>query len=105
MGLNARVVALLAYLFQWISGLIILLLEKENRFVRFHAAQSIILFAGLGVLQLVTGILPFTGFLSGILGIAQLVFWILMMVNAYKGRYYKIPVIGDYAEKLAERFR
>lgn len=100
MGLQPNVAALLCYLAGWITGLIFFLVEKENRFVRFHAMQSLITFGGLMALYIVLGIIPVVGWLLlPIVGLAQIVLWVLLMVKAYQGEMFKLPVIGDIAEK------
>lgn len=101
LGLDANVAALLSYLGGFISGIIIFVLEKENKFVRFHAMQSLILFGGFFVLQI---ILVFTIVLIVVVplvNIAGLILWVILMVKAYKGEMYKLPIIGDMAEKNA----
>jgi uncharacterized membrane protein len=99
-GMNQNVAGLLCYLVGWITGLIFFLIEKDNKFVRFHAMQSIITFGGLTMLFMVLGFIPVLGWvLFPILGIVQLVLWILLMVKAYQGELFKLPVIGDLAEK------
>ncbi len=99
-GMNQNVAGLLCYLAGWITGLVFFLIEKENRFVRFHAMQSIITFGGLTVLFILLGFIPVLGWvIMPILGLAQLVLWVLLMVKAYSGEYFKLPVIGDLAEK------
>ncbi len=99
-GLTQNVAGLLCYLAGWITGLVFFLIEKENRFVRFHAMQSMITFGALMVLFVVLGFIPFIGWLIvPFLGLAQLVLWILLMVKAYNGEFFKLPVIGDLAEK------
>ena len=99
-GMNQNVAGLLCYVAGWITGLIFFLIEKENRFVRFHAMQSIITFGGLTVLFIVLGMIPFLNLvLVPILAILQLILWIVLMVKAYQGQLFKLPVIGDMAEK------
>jgi uncharacterized membrane protein len=99
-GMNQNVAGLLCYVAGWITGLIFFLIEKENRFVRFHAMQSIITFGGLTVLFIGLGMIPFVNLvLLPILGLVQLVLWIVLMVKAYQGQLFKLPVIGDMAEK------
>jgi uncharacterized membrane protein len=99
-GLNQNVAGLLCYLVGWVTGLIFFLLEKENKFVRFHAMQSMITFGGLTILFMVIAYIPFIGWmLLPFLGLLQLVLWILLMVKAYQGEQFKLPVIGDLAEK------
>jgi uncharacterized membrane protein len=99
-GMNQNVAGLLCYVAGWITGLIFFLIEKENRFVRFHAMQSIITFGSLTVLFMVLGFIPIVGWmLMPILAILQLILWIVLMVKAYQGQLFKLPVIGDMAEK------
>ncbi len=99
-GLNQNVAGLLCYLVGWITGLIFFLLEKENKFVRFHAMQSMITFGGLTILFMIATYIPIIGWmLIPFLALLQLVLWILLMVKAYQGEQFKLPVIGDLAEK------
>lgn len=106
LGLNKNITALLSYLVGWISGLVILLLEKDNAYVRFHAMQSIVVFGGLTLLSILLGtMLIFFVFLIPLLNLVGIVLWILLMVKAYQGVYFKLPVVGDLAEKWAHQFR
>ncbi len=105
MGMSANVAAGLSYIVGIITGLIFFLLEKQNRFVRFNAMQSILLAVPGILLNILVRVLPGfiafpLGILSGIVSIVVLVFWIICMVNAFQGKYYKVPIIGDYAEKF-----
>lgn len=104
LGLSQNVAAGLSYVFTWVSGLIIFLTEKQNRFVRFHAMQSILFFGGLSVIWLVLRFIPFIGFfLSTLVGLAWVIGWIVLMVMGFQGKYFKLPVIGDYAERYANQ--
>jgi len=112
MQMDPKTAAGLSYVLGWITGIIFFLMEKQNRFVRFHAMQSILFFGGLSVLsivlQVVTGLnIPFISFLTlcvnGLLGIVGLVGWIVLLINGFQGKYFKLPVIGDYAEKYANQ--
>ena len=60
-GIQANVAGLLSYVLGWLTGLIFFLIEKENKFVRFHAAQSLVVFGALTVLQIAIGI--FAGYI------------------------------------------
>lgn len=98
-GKDENLTSLLCYLFGWISGLIFILVEKENKTIRFHAWQSLILFGVYSLLYLI----PFLGwFLAAILSPVVIILWIVLMVNAYKGKKFKLPVIGEYAAKQAK---
>lgn len=99
-GLQANVAALLCYLVGIISGVVFILIEKENKYVRFHAMQSIVTFGLFLVVGVVLGMIPVVGWsMMPLLGILQLVIWIILMVKAYQGERFKLPVIGDIAEK------
>jgi uncharacterized membrane protein len=103
-GLEENVVGLLCYLLTWVTGLIFLLLEKENRFVRFHAMQSLVTFLSLMVVVwILSAIAMFVWVLEPLVWIVDLVilvFWIVGMVKAYQGEMYKFPVFGNIAESL-----
>lgn len=92
--------AFLSYLLGWIMGIIFYLVERENKFVRFHAMQSIITFGFLLVLTIVLGFIPVVGVaLIPIIWIVQTILWIVLMIKAYQGEKFKLPVVGDIAEK------
>jgi len=98
--MTQNLAGLLCYLAGWITGLVFFLIEKENRFVRFHAMQSMITFGGLQVLFLVLSFVPVLGWLV-IMGlwVVAFILWIVLMVKAYQGELFKLPLIGDIAEK------
>ena len=98
-GIQPNVAALLAYLVGFVSGIVFFLIEKENKFVRFHAMQSMGLSGGLFVLGLVLGFLPVLGGLMILLNLLGLVLWVVCMVKAYQEAWFKLPVIGDFAAK------
>ena len=99
-GIQPNVAALLSYLAGFITGIIFYIIEKENKFVRFHAMQSIIVFGFLFALILVLGIMPVIGwFLLPIAWILNLILWIVLMIKAYKGERFKLPIAGELAEK------
>ena len=93
--------AALAYGLGWISGLAFLLTERENRFVRFHAMQSTIVFGGLCLLWFIgTSMPPFGWFLSFIvIPPLSAVLWLLLMFKAYQGERFKLPYVGDIADE------
>ncbi len=100
LGMRARSAGLLCYLFGWVTGLIFFLLERESRFVRFHAMQSILFFGVLSILEEVFSHLPFFGPIGGALGLVMFIGWIVLMVKANRGQYYKLPLFGDLADRL-----
>lgn len=98
--LDPKVGGLLAYLAGWVSGLILYLISKDP-YVRFHAMQSIIYFAGLSIINIVFGFIPFISIVVMLINLASFVLWIVLMVKAYSGEKFKLPVIGDIAEERA----
>ena len=103
--------AAIAYLLMPVTGFLLYLIEKEDRFVRFHAAQStiagiilVVIWVGFGILAVGLAFIPIVGWIIGILlalGLmaACFVFWVFLMYKAYSGDKFKIPFIGDLAEK------
>lgn len=99
-GIKPNIAALLSYLLGFVTGLIFLLIEKSNKFVRFHAMQSIIVFGAIFVAQWVIGLIPAVGpIMSGLLSLAGVALWIVLMVKAFQGEMFKLPWAGDLAEK------
>lgn len=102
LGMKARSAGLLCYLFGWVTGLIFFLLERESRFVRFHAMQSILFFGILSILAGVFSHLPYFGAVGGALGLVMFIGWLVMMSKAGRGQYYKLPLFGDLADRLID---
>ena len=101
---NENVMGAVAYLLGFITGIILLLTEKQNRFIRFHAMQSTILFGGIFILHLVLGFIPGIGTMVGsLLSIVSIVLWIVCMWKAFHGEMFKLPVIGDFAEQQLKK--
>jgi len=79
---------------------VFILIEKENKFVRFHAMQSIIVFGVLSVASIILRWIPFLGLvIVPLIGLLGLILWIVLMVKAYQGEKYKLPWAGNLAEK------
>jgi uncharacterized membrane protein len=107
-GLQENIAGPLCYVLGWVSGLVFYLIETENKFVRFHAMQSIIVFGTINIIWIVIGV-PFNFayylhyFINSILGIATFVLWIILVVKAYQGVMYKLPIAGDLAERWSAK--
>lgn len=112
-GLDPKVSAGLSYLVG-ILGLIFFFIEKQNRFVRFHALQAIllgisaaVLYIALVILGVVSAFIDQSGALTGLIfGLGSLavwgaavIGWLIGMINAFQGKYFKLPLIGDYADR------
>jgi uncharacterized membrane protein len=105
-GMSENLGALLSYVLGFITGIIFFVIEKESKFVKFHAMQSILVSVALMVLSFVLGFIPIIGWIALILlGPISLVLWIILMVKAYKHVWYKLPVVGDIAEKQADSIK
>lgn len=114
-GLDAHVVAALAYLAGPLSGILVLLAERTSSYVRFHAWQSVLALGGLGILvagvmglaflSLLASAAAFRAllFVSWVLWGAWLVCWALCLIKAYRRRRWKLPIAGAYAERLSGR--
>jgi len=103
MDLEENIAGLLCYVVGWITAIVFLILEKENKFVRFHAFQSLLTFLPLSVLAWILGWIPFAGWvIAGLVWILILILWLILMFKAYRGEKYKLPIVGDIAEKQTE---
>ena len=122
-GHDENIAALLSYIVHFVSGLIFFFIEKDSRLVRFHAMQAIILggvfFIGSFVLLFLWFVISIIaaqissllgtlvglvlGFLIVVFYVAFLAGWIMGMVKAFQGQYYKLPVIGNLAEKYSAK--
>ncbi len=103
-GLSANVAGLLCYVLGWISGIVFLVIEKKSKFVKFHAWQSIMTFGVLTVASLVLGWIPIIGLVfDWIIGILGLVLWIVLMIQAGTGKMWKLPWVGNWAERQASK--
>jgi uncharacterized membrane protein len=111
LGVSENIAGVLAYLFGLISGILILVIEKENQFARFHAAQSTVLSIAIFALSLfimIVGWIPIIGwiiaFLSMFVYLAIFVLWIFLMYKAFSGDMYRLPMLADYADQLEGMF-
>jgi uncharacterized membrane protein len=109
-GLQENVAGLLSYLLGWLTGIIFLLIDKRP-FVRFHAAQSIVVFGGLMIIQIIlrfaflgmAGVVGFSiwGLISTLVWLIELVLWIVLMVMAYQGKRFEVPIAAPIAKNIA----
>lgn len=108
-GLQENVAVLLAYVLGWLTGIIFLLIDKRP-YVKFHAAQSIVVFGGLTVLRIGIGIVAgiFGGIsglgaivaLGAVISLVGLVLWILLMVKAYQHQNFRVPIAAGIADSI-----
>ncbi len=94
--------AALTYLAGWITGLLFLLTEKEDEFIRFHAAQSLVLFGGLSIIALI----PFLGpILLIIIAPLSFILWIVLMIKAYQNEKMELPLVSDFARQIEPKIK
>ena len=108
-GLDPKVSSLLAYLL-WIVGGIVFYAISKDSYVRFHAMQSIlfsVVFIAidivLGILGVFSSIFGFGFGISSLVSLVFFIFWIILMMKAYQGERYKLPILGDLAEKYSNK--
>ena len=108
-GLQENVAGLLCYLLGWLTGIIFLLIDKRP-FVRFHAAQSIVVFGALFVIRMIlsfgfmsSGVYSFGlwGMISLLVSLITLIAWIVLMVMAYQGKMFEVPIAAGVAKSIA----
>lgn len=122
-GLDENLAAPLSYVATWLSGLVFFLMEKDSRLVRFHAMQAILLGAAATVGGIVLWVLWVVvtlilaqiadvlgtlaglvlGLVIGVYYLAIFVAWVLCLIKSYQGQYYKLPVLGNFAEKFSQK--
>ncbi|TSC96353.1 MAG: hypothetical protein Athens101410_67 [Parcubacteria group bacterium Athens1014_10] len=95
LNLDENIEGAFCYVFGFVSGVVFLLLEKEDKFVRFHAMQSLVVFLGLFLIS----VIPFIGFLALPFAPLTIILWLVLIYKAYSGEKFKLPVIGNFAEK------
>jgi uncharacterized membrane protein len=107
MNLEENIASMVCYIGTWITGIIFIAMEKENKTVKFHAWQSLLTFIGVFVVYFVifflTWFVPFMWWLSMLFGLLVFILWIILLIKAYQGEKFKLPIIGDIAEKQAQK--
>ena len=107
-GMEPKIAVLLAYLFSWLGGLIILLIEKENKFVKWNALQALILgiveVVCILVVSFILGLIPYIGWfffswLGWVLAGVCWIFAIVAIVNGFQGKTFRIPGISSLTDK------
>lgn len=106
LGIDENIEAALSYFLGFLTGFLLLILEKENKFVKFHAIQSIAVFVPLFVIGMFLSVMSSISYvgwmfqiLTMLLWTAELLLWIFLMFKAYNGERFKLPIAGDIAEK------
>lgn len=108
LGLSQNIEGALCYSVGFVTGIIFLFLEDENKFVKFHAIQSTIVFLPLFIIYVAIIFLPMIGLIMNmmswpiivpVLSVLIIIFWLFLMYKAFIGERYKLPIIGDFIEE------
>ena len=114
-GVDARLSALLCYLAWWVSGVVFLVIEQEHRAVRFHAAQSVVLFGGLSAVIVLLTVTSLAGLFispaifqavwmfSYLVWFVAVLLWLVVLLKTFRGESWWVPFAGDLAARIASR--
>jgi uncharacterized membrane protein len=112
-GVEPRLASLLCYSVWWLSGLVFLLIEREHRGVRFHAAQAVLLFGAvsamlvaLGAASVLAFVVSASGYralqaLSNLIWLGAAAVWLVLMLRAWRGETWRVPIVAAFADRLA----
>ena len=124
MNLEENIASMVCYIGTWITGIIFIAMEKENKTVKFHAWQSFLTFLPLTIIAPVIGWIgapkwsygggywgigsydpgiPALMWLSWIIYLMIGVLWLIFIIMAVQNKKFKLPIIGDIAEKQAQK--
>lgn len=99
--MNEKIKGLLAYLFGWLGGVVILFAFKDNsKQTKFHACQSIVISVASMILGFVLGYIPVIKYFGYILNIAFFAIQVIGMIKAYNEEEYELPVISDLTREI-----
>ena len=119
LNLDENVASALSYVLFWLTGIIFYVIEKDNKTVKFHAMQSILTFIPLQIIAWAVGwfgapritgygaygIPTYSGgfiiasYISWVIWALTIILWLILMLKAYQGEKFKLPIVGDIAEK------
>jgi uncharacterized membrane protein len=114
-GIDTRLASILCYSLWWLTGLLFLILERRDRRVRFHAAQSLVLFgalscvlAGLGALSAVALVLSnplyqIVRAAANVVWVGAAVLWLVLVLKAWRGETWRVPLLATLAEGIVEK--
>jgi len=112
-GVDARLSSVLCYAGWWVTGLVFLFAERRHREVRFHAAQSLIVFGTITVVLLLCGGASAVALLvaapafqmiqaiGNVLWLGAVLLWLFLLLKTWQGETWRVPLAGDLARKIA----
>ena len=113
-GVDPRIASMLCYAAWWVTGLLFLFLERTHRGVRFHAAQSLVLFGGLSLLMACVGAASAMSLfvapaffhtivsINSLIWLACVILWAVLMVQTLRGETVRVPLVAELADRLSE---
>lgn len=116
-GIDARLASMLCYSVWWVTGLLFLVLERHDAVVRFHAAQSVVLFGGLSLVLVAAGgasavtlLVSAPGYqalrlLADVVWAGAAVMWLVVVLRVWQGEVWRVPLVATLADGLAARTR
>lgn len=114
-GLDERLAAVLCYSAWWITGGLFLLLERRDRVIRFHAAQSLLLFGAISAILMALGALSVLALVlssrtyqlvrvaGDLLWVGAAVVWLVLVLRAWRGDVWRVPLVAALADRVVER--
>jgi uncharacterized membrane protein len=114
-GLDERLAGVLCYSVWWVTGGLFLLLERQHRVIRFHAAQSLILFGVVSALLVALGALSAVSLMLSsalyelmqvfgkLLWLGATVVWLVLVLRAWRGEVWRVPLVAALADRVVER--
>ena len=112
-GSSSNLMGALTYFLSPFTGIVFLLVEKRDPFIRFHAMQStlfgvgmIVLWIALSIVATALAVVPVVGWIIGLLAtlgltIVGFVLWLVLMIQAFLGKEWEAPIVGKYARRHA----
>jgi uncharacterized membrane protein len=114
-GIDARLASVLCYSLWWVTGLLFLILERRDRFVRFHAAQSLVLFGGLSLVLAAIGAFSAVALVlsnqmyqivqaaGNLIWVAAAAVWLVLVLKAWRGETWRVPLFAALADAIVEK--
>ena len=111
-GVDARLASVLCYAGWWVTGLVFLLAERQHRGVRFHAAQSLLVFGILSALMFASGGASAVAFFvagpsfqllqaaGNVVWLAAVALWLVLLLKTWRGETWRVPIVADLADKI-----
>jgi len=114
-GLDERLAGVLCYSVWWVTGGLFLLLERQHQIIRFHAAQSLILFGAVSALLAALGALSAVSLMLSsavyelmqvfgkLLWLGATVVWLVLVLRAWRGEVWRVPLVAALADRVVAR--